>query len=144
MKKAIIYVPGLNDDKFFNSKFINLLPLIWNRYGYDVFIVRPEWRKGKTFYPKQTLIINKIDELFTKGYAIYLFGQSAGGLSVIDLGAVKGSTNLYRTAISQSGLGSPGSSSSVPYPDWLRRVLPEFHGRNFRRFPARWSQRPRC
>jgi len=43
---------------------------------------------------------------------VTLFGQSAGGLSVIDLGAVKGSTNLYRTAISQSGLGSPGTYSS--------------------------------
>ncbi|CAF3715584.1 unnamed protein product [Rotaria sp. Silwood1] len=43
---------------------------------------------------------------------IALFGESAGGLSVIDLGAVKGSMNLYRTAISQSGLGSPGTYSS--------------------------------
>ena len=43
---------------------------------------------------------------------VALFGQSAGGLSVVDLSAVKGSANLYRTAISQSGLGSPGSSSS--------------------------------
>ena len=43
---------------------------------------------------------------------VTIFGQSAGGLSVVDLGAVKGSTNLYRTAISQSGLGSPGSASS--------------------------------
>ncbi len=43
---------------------------------------------------------------------VSLFGQSAGGLSVIDLGAVKGSTGLYRTAISQSGLTSPGSYSA--------------------------------
>lgn len=43
---------------------------------------------------------------------VALFGQSAGGLSVVDLGAVKGSANLYRTVISQSGLSSPGSSSS--------------------------------
>ncbi|CAF3854108.1 unnamed protein product [Rotaria sordida] len=43
---------------------------------------------------------------------IALFGESAGGLSVIDLGAIKGSVNLYRTAISQSGLGSPGAYSS--------------------------------
>jgi para-nitrobenzyl esterase len=43
---------------------------------------------------------------------VSIFGQSAGGLSVIDLGAVKGSANLYRTAISQSGLSSPGSYSS--------------------------------
>jgi para-nitrobenzyl esterase len=43
---------------------------------------------------------------------VTLFGQSAGGLSVIDLGAVKGSANLYRTAISQSGLSSPGTYSS--------------------------------
>ncbi|CAF1151668.1 unnamed protein product [Rotaria sordida] len=43
---------------------------------------------------------------------VSLFGQSAGGLSVTDLGAVKGSTGLYRTAISQSGLDSPGTYSS--------------------------------
>jgi para-nitrobenzyl esterase len=43
---------------------------------------------------------------------ISLFGQSAGGLSVTDLGAVKGSANLYRAAISESGLSSPGTSSS--------------------------------
>ncbi|CAF1493420.1 unnamed protein product [Rotaria sordida] len=43
---------------------------------------------------------------------IALFGESAGGLSVINLGAVKGSANLYRTAISESGLGSPGTYSS--------------------------------
>lgn len=43
---------------------------------------------------------------------VALFGESAGGLSVIDLGAVKGSLNLYRTAISQSSLGSPGTYSS--------------------------------
>ncbi len=43
---------------------------------------------------------------------VSLFGQSAGGLSVTDLGAVKGSANLYRTAISQSGLSSPGTYSS--------------------------------
>ena len=43
---------------------------------------------------------------------ISLFGQSAGGLSAIDLGAVKGSAGLYRTAISQSGLNSPSMSSS--------------------------------
>ncbi|UJR17116.1 hypothetical protein I4U23_004012 [Adineta vaga] len=40
---------------------------------------------------------------------VSLFGQSAGGLSVVDLGALKGSTGLYRTAISQSGLDSPGT-----------------------------------
>ncbi|CAF3942497.1 unnamed protein product [Adineta steineri] len=43
---------------------------------------------------------------------VSLFGQSAGALSVIDLGAVKDSVNLYQTAISQSGLGSPGTYSS--------------------------------
>ncbi|CAF4347489.1 unnamed protein product [Rotaria sp. Silwood2] len=43
---------------------------------------------------------------------IALFGESAGGLSVIDLGGVKGSVNLYRTVISQSGLGSPGTYTS--------------------------------
>ncbi|CAF4371482.1 unnamed protein product [Rotaria sp. Silwood2] len=43
---------------------------------------------------------------------VSLFGQSAGGLSVIDLGAVKGSAGLYRTVISQSGLDSPGTYSS--------------------------------
>ncbi|CAF0928216.1 unnamed protein product [Adineta steineri] len=43
---------------------------------------------------------------------VALFGQSAGGLSVTDLGAVKGSTGLYRTAISQSGLSSPGTYTS--------------------------------
>lgn len=43
---------------------------------------------------------------------VTLFGQSAGGLSVIDLGAVKGSAGLYRTAISQSGLSSPGTYTS--------------------------------
>jgi para-nitrobenzyl esterase len=43
---------------------------------------------------------------------VSLFGESAGGLSVFDLGAVKGSAGLYRSAISQSGLGSPGTYSS--------------------------------
>jgi len=43
---------------------------------------------------------------------VSLFGESAGGLSVTDLGAVKGSANLYRTALSQSGLTSPGSYSA--------------------------------
>ena len=43
---------------------------------------------------------------------IRIFGESAGGLSVVDLGATRGSANLYLTAISQSGLGSPGSISS--------------------------------
>ena len=43
---------------------------------------------------------------------VSLFGQSAGGLSVTDLGAVKGSAGLYRTAISQSGLTSPGTYSA--------------------------------
>jgi para-nitrobenzyl esterase len=43
---------------------------------------------------------------------VSLFGQSAGGLSVTDLGAVRGSADLYRTAISQSGLSSPGTYSS--------------------------------
>jgi para-nitrobenzyl esterase len=43
---------------------------------------------------------------------VAIFGQSAGGLSVTDLGAVKGSAGLYRTAISQSGLSSPGTYSS--------------------------------
>ncbi|CAF1141900.1 unnamed protein product [Adineta ricciae] len=40
---------------------------------------------------------------------VSLFGQSAGGLSVTDLGALKGSAGLYRTAVSQSGLDSPGT-----------------------------------
>ena len=44
--------------------------------------------------------------------SVTIFGQSAGGLSVTDLGAVKGSDGFYRTAISQSGLGSPGTYSS--------------------------------
>ena len=43
---------------------------------------------------------------------VTIFGQSAGGLSVTDLGAVRGSADLYRSAISQSGLGSPGTYSS--------------------------------
>ena len=44
--------------------------------------------------------------------SVTIFGQSAGGLSVTDLGAVKGSAGLYRTAISESGLGPPETSSS--------------------------------
>jgi carboxylesterase type B len=43
---------------------------------------------------------------------VSIFGASAGGLSVVDLGAVKGSAGLYRTAISESGLSSPGTYSS--------------------------------
>ena len=43
---------------------------------------------------------------------VTIFGQSAGGLSVVDLGAVRGSSGLYRTAISQSGLSSPGTYTS--------------------------------
>ena len=43
---------------------------------------------------------------------VTIFGQSAGGLSVTDLGAVKGSAGLYRSTISQSGLSSPGTVSS--------------------------------
>jgi para-nitrobenzyl esterase len=43
---------------------------------------------------------------------VSIFGESAGGLSVTDLGAVKGSANLYRTALSESGLTSPGSYSA--------------------------------
>ena len=48
---------------------------------------------------------------------VTIFGQSAGGLSVVDLGAVKGSANLYNTAISQSGLGSPGTNASYSNTD---------------------------
>jgi len=83
-KKAIIYVPGLNDDRFLNSHLIDLLPYFWKRYGYEVFIVRPAWKKGKTFSPKLKLIIDKIDELSKSGYAITLFGQSAGGAAVLN------------------------------------------------------------
>ena len=43
---------------------------------------------------------------------VSIFGQSAGGLSVTDLGAVRGSAGLYRAALSESGLGSPGTYSS--------------------------------
>ncbi len=43
---------------------------------------------------------------------VSLFGESAGGLSVVDLGAVKGSAGLYRAAISESGLLSPGTYAS--------------------------------
>ena len=43
---------------------------------------------------------------------VSLFGQSAGGLSVTDLGAVRGSADLYLAAISESGLSSPGTYSS--------------------------------
>ncbi len=43
---------------------------------------------------------------------VSIFGQSAGGLSVIDLGAVRGSRGLFRSAISQSGLSSPGTAWS--------------------------------
>ncbi len=34
---------------------------------------------------------------------VSIFGESAGGQAAVDLGAVKGSTNLYRTATSESG-----------------------------------------
>ena len=43
---------------------------------------------------------------------VTIFGQSAGGLSVVDLGAVRGSSGLYRSAIVESGVGAPGTSSS--------------------------------
>ena len=43
---------------------------------------------------------------------ISILGESAGGLSVVDLGAVRGSAGLYHAAISQSGLGSSGTYSS--------------------------------
>jgi len=43
---------------------------------------------------------------------VTIFGQSAGGLSVVDLGAVRGSSGLYRSTISQSGLASPGTYTS--------------------------------
>jgi hypothetical protein len=83
-KKAIMYVPGLNDDIFPNKNLINLLPYFWRIYGYEVFIIQPEWRTGKSFQPKLQLIINKIDELYAAGYEIFLFGQSAGGAAVLN------------------------------------------------------------
>ncbi len=43
---------------------------------------------------------------------VSIFGESAGGLSVVDLGAVRGSAGLYRTAISESGLSSPATYAS--------------------------------
>lgn len=43
---------------------------------------------------------------------VTIFGQSAGGLSVTDLGAVRDSEGLFKATISQSGLGSPGTYSS--------------------------------
>lgn len=43
---------------------------------------------------------------------VSLFGQSARELSVVDLGAVRGSVDLYRTAISQSSLGPSGTHST--------------------------------
>ena len=42
---------------------------------------------------------------------VLLFGESSGGKAVLDMGAIRGSSNLYRHAISQSG----GFSSSLFY-----------------------------
>ncbi|CAF1572622.1 unnamed protein product [Rotaria sp. Silwood1] len=42
---------------------------------------------------------------------VLLFGESSGGKSVVDIGALKGSSNLYQHIISQSG----GFSSSIFY-----------------------------
>src|SRR5438132_975092 len=85
MKKAIIYVPGLNDDKFLNKTLTNLLPSFWRIYNYEVFIMRPEWNKGKSFIPKMNRITSKIDELYKQKYEIFLFGQSAGGSAVLNV-----------------------------------------------------------
>lgn len=89
MKKAILYVPGLHDDAFINSHLTDLLPLIWRKYGFEVFIIRPRWREGKSFFPKLEYIATKIDELSNKGYELYLFGQSAGGSAVLNAFAIK-------------------------------------------------------
>lgn len=82
MKKAIIYVPGLNDNNFINRNIVKLLPYFWK--GYEVHIISPIWSEGKEFEQKLKFIINKIDELSKKGHAIYLFGQSAGGSAVLN------------------------------------------------------------
>lgn len=83
-KKAIIYVPGLNDRKLLNSNLVKLLPLFWRRYGFEVYPIQPSWNNGKEFISKLKLITNKIDELHSKGFKIYLFGQSAGGAAVLN------------------------------------------------------------
>ncbi len=74
----------------------------------------PEWPTAGNYMYLDMLsalrwIQKNIEDYNGDPYSVSIFGQSAGGLSVTDLGAVRGSANLYRTAISQSGLTSPGT-----------------------------------
>ena len=77
----------------------------------------PEWPTAGNYMYLDMLSALRWIKINIKSYGgdpndVSLFGQSAGGLSVVDLGAVRDSNGLYRTAISQSGLSSPATYSS--------------------------------
>lgn len=100
-KKAIIYVPGLNDHNFFNRNIVKLLPLFWPTQEFKLFLIQINWKKGNRFAPKLKLITDKIDELFTAGYSIQLFGQSAGASAALNAFVEK--KNIVRKVINICG-----------------------------------------
>lgn len=82
MKYAVILIPGLGDD---------VTKLQWAthnwkvKYDLEPFVHRMPWMgKSENFEIKLKRLLNKIDELNDKGYAISLLGTSAGGSCVIN------------------------------------------------------------
>ena len=126
-KKAIIYIPGLNDQSFLNKTFNNLFKILWKRFGYEIYIIQPHWQEESVFSSKLKLITDKIDELSNNDYEVYLIGQSAGGSAALNAfterkskvkkvinvcGRIKKGDNISPT-LEQASRNSPAFKESV-------------------------------
>jgi hypothetical protein len=82
-KRVILYVPGLNDQRFPQRSLLRYLPRIWKQFGFDLIVFPIHWAEG-SFLPKLRKLVFHIDRLKKEGYDIYLMGQSAGGSAVLN------------------------------------------------------------
>ena len=82
MKQAVVYIPGLNDNKFGDAQ-MKMLSL-WKIYNIETLYVPMNWSDKRPFSEKLENILKAIDGLVGSGFSVSLFGTSAGASAALN------------------------------------------------------------
>lgn len=112
MNHAIIYIPGLGDHR---SRAQQRVVSAWRLLGVGhTETVIMNWREAEPFEIKLSRLLERIDDLASKGFSVSLVGVSAGASAVINAYAARQDT-IHRVVCICGKLQRPETVSPVTY-----------------------------